>query len=92
MGGFLLRKWLRKILTKTVTVQTDIHRKKVKRAQIPPNEKLVYSIYFAMMALGCLTLLEVTYMIVFRQFNSEIFSAITGLSGTILGVFLGTKA
>lgn len=88
----MLRKWLRNVLTKTVAIQSNIHSKKARRVQIPPSQKLLYGMYFAIMTLSCLTALEVVYMIVFRRFSSEIFSAITGLIGTILGIFLNAKA
>ncbi len=92
----MLRNWLRRALTKTVsTYEEDSKgslRKKTRRVQILPSEKLVYGMSFAIIMLLSLTALEITYMVVFRQFNSEIFSAITGLSGTILGIFLGAKA
>jgi hypothetical protein len=74
-----------------VIIQSDVHRKKAKRVQIPPSEKIVYGLYFAIAALVCLTILEATYMLVFRSFNSEIFASITGIVGMILGVFFGAK-
>jgi len=93
MDGYMLRKWLRRILTKSYYVHArDVRSKKAKRVQIPPNEKLVYGMYFAIITLLSFTALEITYMVVFHQWNIEIFSAITGLSGTILGLFLGAKA
>jgi len=47
--------------------------------------------YFATASLCTLTLLEVTYLVVLHTFSSEIFSAITGLIGTIVGVFVTAK-
>ncbi|MDH5461658.1 MAG: hypothetical protein OEX09_05500 [Candidatus Bathyarchaeota archaeon] len=88
----MLGKWLRKILTRTVVVQGDVHRKKAWRVQIPPSDKLVYGMYFAVIALLSLTALEFVHMIFFGVWNSEIFSAITGLIGTISGIFISQKA
>jgi hypothetical protein len=47
--------------------------------------------YFAIAALISLTILEATYILVLHSFSNEIFSAITGLIGTIVGVLLTAK-
>ena len=60
--------------------------------EIPPSQKLLYGIYFAITALAALTALETTYMIVFQTFNNEIFATISLVIGTILGTFFGQKA
>ena len=57
-----------------------------------PNEKLVLAVKFAIVMVFCLTALEITYLAVLRTWSSEVFAAITGLSGTVMGVFLGQKA
>ena len=57
-----------------------------------PNEKLVLAIIFAIAVVFCLTGLEIAYLLVLRAWSSEIFAGITGLSGTVMGVFLGQKA
>jgi len=61
------------------------------RTKIPPSENLVYGVCFAIVSLIALTVLEVTYILVLRSFNSEIFAAITLVIGTILGAFFGQK-
>jgi tetrahydromethanopterin S-methyltransferase subunit E len=40
----------------------------------------------------CLTTLEVAHVIFLGKWNSEVFAAITGLSGTVIGIFMGQKA
>lgn len=82
---------LRKALTKQVWVQLG-SRKKPEQIELEPSNRLVYGIYFAFIALTCLTILEATHMLVLRNFSNEIFAAITGLVGTVLGIFLGQKA
>jgi hypothetical protein len=52
----------------------------------------VLGLYFAFLALILLTFLEATYIIILRNFNNEIFAAITLVIGTILGAFFGQKA
>ena len=81
---------LRKALTKVVFEQD--RRGRVKRVEVPPSQRLVLGIQFAIIALLCLTGLEVAHMVVVKAFSSEIFAAISLVIGTILGAFFGQKA
>lgn len=56
------------------------------------NAKLVYTVWFAIAMLVCLTALEIVYLALMGTWNSEVFAAITGLSGTVLGIFLAQKS
>jgi len=76
-----MREYLRKALTK-----------KHGRTEIPPSQPLVLGIQFAIVALLCLTGLEIAYMLVVKSFSSEIFAALSLVVGTILGAFFGQKA
>jgi uncharacterized protein YqgC (DUF456 family) len=82
-----MRDWIRRSLTKVTVIQG----KRAKRVEIPPSEKLVYGVYFAIIALLSLTALEIAHMVVVKSFSSEIFAAITLVIGTILGAFFGVK-
>jgi len=86
-----LRNIIRKALTKTVVVQVGA-RKKQKRVQVLPSEQIVYLVYFAIVAFVGLTALEIVHMVFFGVWNSEIFSAITCLIGTISGIFISQNA
>jgi len=86
-----LKNIIRKALTKTVVVQVGT-RKKQKRVQVLPSEQIVYLVYFAIAAFVGLTALEIVHMAFFGVWNSEIFSAITGLIGTISGIFISQNA
>ncbi len=57
-----------------------------------PDERIVYAVKFAIGMTACLTVLEVAHLAVLGVWNSEIFATITGLSGTVLGIFVGHKA
>jgi len=85
-----LKNIIRKALTKTVVVQVGT-RKKQKRVQVLPSEQIVYLVYFAIAAFVGLTDLEIVHMVFFGVWNSEIFSAITGLIGTISGIFVSQR-
>lgn len=56
-----------------------------------PNEALVLVVKFGIGITGLLCALEIAHMVVFQAFNSEIFAAITGISGTITGIFVGQR-
>ncbi len=58
---------------------------------VEPDERLVYAVKFAIGMTVCLTVLEVAHMAFMGSWNSEIFAAITGLSGTVMGIFVGQK-
>jgi len=59
---------------------------------VQANEKLVYVVKFAISMTACLSALEIAHMAFMHAWNSEIFAAITGLSGTVMGIFVGQKA
>jgi len=79
---------LRNFIKKALTRKIKLTRRTV---EVEPSLRLVYGIYFAIATVICLTILEATYILVLRSFSSEIFSAITGLIGTIVGVLLTSK-
>ena len=56
-----------------------------------PNEHLVLGVEFAIVMTVCLSLLEVAHMAFLGSWNSEVFAAITGLTGIIVGLFVGKK-
>lgn len=83
-----MRNWIRRGLTKVTVVQG----KRARRVEIPPSERLVYGVYFALAALIGLVALEMAHMALLGSWNSELFAAITLVIGTILGAFFGVKA
>ncbi|RLC80968.1 MAG: hypothetical protein DRI61_04625 [Chloroflexi bacterium] len=80
-----MRNPLRKALTKTIQV------KRGHRVEVPPSERLLYTVYFSLGMVGCLTALEALHLIVLGRWNAEIFSVIAGLVGNITGIFLSQK-
>jgi hypothetical protein len=59
---------------------------------VEPNKKLVLGVKFAISMTVCLSALEIAHMAFLGIWSSEIFAAITGLSGTVMGIFVGQKA
>jgi len=88
----MLPTWIRKVLTRVEYRQTvERGAKKYTRVELLPSERLVYGLSFAFVALLCLVVLEVFHIVFLRVFSSEIFAAITGVIGTISGVFLTAR-
>jgi len=81
--------WIKRALTKTI--QRKGSRGKTEIIIVQPNEKLVLGVKFAIAMTVCLSVLEVAHMAFLGFWNSEIFAAITGLSGTVMGIFVGQK-
>jgi len=75
-------------------IKRALTRKRVQRGRLTveePNEKLVLGVKFGIGMTICLSVLEVAHMAFIGTWNSEIFAAITGLSGTVMGIFVGQK-
>lgn len=81
--------WVKRALTKTI--QRKGSRGKTEVIIVQPNEKLVLGLKFAIGMTVCLSALEVAHLAFLGSWNSEIFAAITGLSGTVMGIFVGQK-
>ena len=75
-------------------IKRALTRRRVQRGRViteEPNDKLVLGVKFAIAMTACLSLLEVAHMAFLGAWSSEIFAAISGLSGTVFGVFVGQK-
>ena len=76
-------------------IKRALTRRRIQRGRLvseEPNEKLVWGVKFAIGMTACLTALEAAHMAFLGSWSSEIFAAITGLSGTITGIFVGQKS
>jgi len=51
----------------------------------------VYGVKFAICMTICLTGMEIGNMAFLHTWNSEVFSAITGLIGLVTGIFIGHR-
>ena len=87
----MIRKWIRKALTRKAIKPSSGRAKRLIIEDIPPSERLVWAVTFSIVALGCLTALQIAYLAVRGEWNSEVFAAITSLIGTIMGIFLGKR-
>jgi hypothetical protein len=85
-----MKDYIKQALTKTIEIRTA--QGNTQQLEITPDKKLLYGMYFAVIALAMLATLETAYMIVFQTFNNEIFAAMMLVVGTILGAFYGQKS
>ena len=76
-----MKDWIKKALTK-----------RIRKREIPPDPRLVYGVKFAIAMTIILSTLEIAHIIFLGKWNSEIFSAITALTGTITGILITQKA
>ena len=53
------------------------------------DERLVHVVSFGIGMTLCLTAIEIAHLALLHSWNNEIFAAITGLSGTVMGIFVG---
>jgi len=83
-----LRDLIREALMRKVEVK---HGKRKTVVAIEPNPRLVLGVKFAIAMTVCLTILEVAHMALLGKWNSEVFAAITGLTGTVTGIFISQK-
>ena len=76
-------------------IKRALTRRRVQRGRLvseEPNDKLVLGVKFAIGMTACLSALEVAHMAFLGSWSSEVFAAISGLSGTVVGIFVGQKA
>ena len=85
-----LRGWIVRALMR-VEYRSVGRGKKFEKVELPPSERLVYGLCFSFVALLALVLLEALHMVFLRSFNEGVFAAITGIIGTISGIFLSAK-
>ena len=85
-----MKEWIRKALTKKRCVKKG-KRRQVNLVQEPPSERLVMITEFSIAAIVALTAIEVVHVIVLRSWNAEVFSALSGLIGTVTGIIVGRK-
>ena len=84
-----MKNWIRRALTRKIIRKGPKGKQQI--IVIPPNEKLVYGVKFAISMTACLSALEIAHMTLLGQWNSEVFAAITGLIGTISGILIAQK-
>lgn len=80
---------IKKALTRRLTVKGPRGKEQI---EVEPSDNIMYLVTFSIYAFIGLTALEIVHMIFFKSWNSEVFSAICGLIGTITGIFVSQRA
>jgi hypothetical protein len=87
--------WVKQALTKKcrVTDKTALQGAQALAAveEVPPSERLVLGVKFAIALTVSFTAIEIAHLALLHTWNSEVFAAITGLSGTITGILISQK-
>jgi len=86
-----LKNLFKKALTKTVWVQQN-QENKLQPVEIPPSQRVLYVVVFAIAAVIALTVLEVAHMAFLGSWNTEVFAGIMSVVTFILGIFIGHAA
>ena len=76
-------------------VRRALARQRVQRGRVvteEPDEKLVIVVKFGLTMTVLLSGLELAHILLLGSWNSEIFAAIAGLSGTVSGIFVGKRS
>ena len=87
----MLTGWVRRALRRNVQRKDNRSNDSQSVVVIEADERLVYAVNFGIGMTICLTAIEITHLALLHSWNNEIFAAITGLSGTVMGVFVGAK-
>jgi hypothetical protein len=87
-----LTDYVKKALTRRITDKTALQESAQAVLELEPDERLVLGTKFAIAFTFCLSAIEITNLAVLGTWNSEVFAAITGLSGTIMGILISQKA
>ena len=80
---------VKKALTRKISVKRGRGQQTV---EVPPSERLVLGVKFAIVMTLILSALEVAHMAFLGSWSSEIFAAISGLIGTVSGVLISQHA
>ena len=88
-----MRDWIRRALTRTVTLQTRGKRaKQAEKVQLPPPEALVWGVLLAIIFFCGFCALQIIHMLKFGAWNSEVWAGMMLIVGIILGAFFGGRA
>jgi hypothetical protein len=87
-----LTDFVKKALTRRITNKTILAQNAGAVLTLEPDERLVLGTKFAIAFTFCLSAIEIANLAVMHSWNSEVFAAITGLAGTIMGILISQKS
>ncbi len=84
--------WVKKALTRRITDKTALQNNADAVLELEPDERLVLGTKFAIAITFCLSAIEIANLAFLGTWNSEVFAAITGLTGTVTGILISRKS
>ncbi len=86
--------WVKKALTRRITNKTALQEnaEAAMQEEVEPDPRLVLGTKFAIAFTFCLSAIEIANLAILGTWNSEVFAAITGLAGTIMGILISQKS
>jgi hypothetical protein len=87
-----LTDWVKKALTRRITDKTALQNETEAVLELEPDERLVLGVKFAIGITFCLSAIEIANLAILGTWNSEVFAAITGLTGTVTGILISQKS
>ncbi len=84
--------WVRRALTRRITNKTQLQENAKTVEEVAPSDRLVLGTKFAIALTACFTAIEIAHLALLGTWNSEVFAAITGLTGTITGILISQKS
>ena len=88
-----LTDWVKRALTRKTTDKASLQQNAVQALSedVPPSERLVLGTKFAIALTFSFSAIEIAHLALLHTWNSEVFAAITGLAGTIMGILISQK-
>ncbi len=83
--------WVKQALTRRTTSDKSGMQQSKATETAEPSERLVLGTKFAIAMTFSFTAIEIAHLALLGTWNSEVFAAITGLSGTITGILISQK-
>ena len=84
--------FVKKALTRRITDKTALQENAEAVLEVSPDERLVLGTKFAIAFTFCLSAIEIANLAIMHTWNSEVFAAITGLTGTVTGILISQKS
>jgi hypothetical protein len=80
-----LTDWVKKALTRKISSRPGL------KEAVEPDKRLVLGTKFAIAFTFCLSAIEIANLAILGTWNSEVFAAITGLAGTVMGILISQR-
>ncbi len=84
-----MKKFVRRVFTRVIVVEKGKGKKA--KVEIPPSDRFVLLMEFAIAMVVALTILEIGHLLILSTWNDEVFLAVSNLITAIVSIFVGKK-